>query len=121
MADELSLDTQQVDTVTALITVTGELELANCATVREAVVGLLAQSVTRLAVDLSGLSFIDSSGVGVIIGALKRVRERNGAFALVCSNPSIMRVFEITGLTEVFSFYSTPEEALQALAKGDPS
>jgi anti-sigma B factor antagonist len=100
---------------------TGELELANCARVREAAVSLLAQSTTRIVMDLSGLSFIDSSGVGVVIGTLKRARERQGAFALVCANPTILRVLEITGLTQVLSIHATQAEAEQALGEGGPS
>ena len=121
MAQELSIDKQQVDDSTAVLLVSGELELANCATLRETVVELLAQSVTQLVLDLSALSFIDSSGVGVVIGALKRVRERNGALTLVITTPAIRRVFEITGLTEVFSVFDSREEALAGLRKGGSS
>lgn len=120
MAEELTLERQPVEDHTAVLIVRGELELANCATVREAVVELLAQSVTNLVLDLTGLSFIDSSGVGVVIGALKRVRERNGALTLVIASPAIHRVFEITGLTEVFAIFPTRDEALAGLGKGGP-
>jgi hypothetical protein len=67
-------------------------------------------------VDLSRVSFIDSSGLGVLVGALKRVRER-GALSLVCPEPRVRRVFEITGLTQVFPMYNGLEEAVASCSK----
>ncbi|NCO43211.1 MAG: anti-sigma B factor antagonist [Armatimonadetes bacterium CG_4_10_14_3_um_filter_66_18] len=121
MADELSVEVQQLGPGTALMVLAGELELANCSRVRDAAISLLAQSTTRIVMDLSGLSFIDSSGVGVVIGTLKRARERQGAVALVCTDPTILRVFEITGLAQVLSLHATQEEANQALREEEPS
>ena len=58
-------------------------------------------------VDLDGVEFLDSTGLGVLVGALKRVRTNNGELALVCSESRILKVFEITGLTKVFPMHRT--------------
>ena len=62
-------------------------------------------------VDLSRVTFIDSTGLGVLVGALKRVRER-GALSLVCPQRQVRRVFEITGLTKVFPMFDRLEDAI---------
>jgi anti-sigma B factor antagonist len=62
-------------------------------------------------VDLDGVDFIDSTGLGVLIGALKRVRTHDGDLALVCSEPRILKVFEITGLLTVFAVHPSIADA----------
>lgn len=61
----------------------------------------------------AGLEFIDASGLGAMIGALKRARKRGGSILLVIPAPSIKRVFEITGLDRVFDIFDDPETAYQ--------
>jgi anti-sigma B factor antagonist len=70
-----------------------------------------------MVVDLDGVPFIDSSGLGVLAGVLKRVRSADprGDVLLVCTNPKIKTGFEITGLTRVFEFYDTVDQAVSAL------
>jgi anti-sigma B factor antagonist len=70
-------------------------------------------------VDLSGVSFIDSTGLGVLIGGLKRAREK-GSLSLVCPHSRVRRVFEITGLTQVFTFFDAQEEAVASCATALP-
>ena len=61
----------------------------------------------------AGLEFIDASGLGAMVGALKRARERGGSILLVIPTPSIKRVFEITGFDKVFDIFDKPEAAYQ--------
>ena len=67
-------------------------------------------------VDLTRVTFIDSTGLGVLVGAFKRVREC-GALSLVCPQRSVRRVLEITGLTQVFPLFNTLEEAVASCSK----
>jgi len=62
-------------------------------------------------VDLLGVTFLDSTALGVLVGALKRCREAGGDLRLVIAEPRILKVFEITGLTEVFTITPTIDEA----------
>ena len=61
---------------------------------------------------LEGVDFIDSTGLGVLISGLKRVRTHDGRFALVCTEPRILKVFDITGLLAVFNVCSSVDEAI---------
>jgi anti-sigma B factor antagonist len=65
-----------------------------------------------LIIDLGGVGFIDSTGLGVIIGVLKRLRTADGDLRIVADNARVRRVFEITDLTRVFNLYTTVEEAV---------
>ena len=71
-------------------------------------------------VDFSGASFIDSTALGVLMGAVKRLRPIGGEVAIVCTDPNIRRTFEMTLLDRIFKIFETPEPALayvQALAQ----
>jgi anti-sigma B factor antagonist len=107
---DLKLRTRSTGDAT-VVEVSGEVELHSAEQLRDAL--MQASNVERpcIVVDLSRVSFIDSSGLGVLVGALKRVRER-GALSLVCPQARVRRVFEITGLTQVFSIYNQLEDAV---------
>jgi anti-sigma B factor antagonist len=64
------------------------------------------------------VDFLDSTGLGVLVGGLKRVRSHDGSLHLVCTQEKILKVFRITGLTKVFPIHSTVEEAVAA-SSGD--
>lgn len=70
---------------------------------------------TRLLVDLGEASFIDSTTLGVLVGAIKRLRVHRGKLAPACGDPAILRVFAITGLDQVIGVHSTREAGLTAL------
>jgi len=70
------------------------------------------QDHTRIVVDLSRVSYLDSTGLGVLVGALKRLREKDGELRLVHPTPRVMRVLEITRLVNVFQIFDTEDAAL---------
>jgi anti-sigma B factor antagonist len=61
---------------------------------------------------MEGVEFLDSTGLGVLVGGLKRVRSHNGTLRLVCTQEKILKVFRITGLTKVFPIFGSLAEAL---------
>ena len=67
-------------------------------------------------INLEKVRYIDRTGLGVLIGALKKVREHNGRILLVCTNPQIKKIFNITGLVKIFEIFKNEEEALKVLA-----
>lgn len=77
---------------------------------REAIAGLLAPC--RVVLDLSAVSFIDSAGLGAIVGAVRRIRERQGELHLAGPRPSIGRVFSSTGLDRIVDIYPDVEDAV---------
>lgn len=88
----------------ATILAAGEIDLASSPDLRSALQALLDDGVRRLVLDLSGVTFIDSSGLGVLVGVLKRVEELgdDGGLELRGLTGPVRKVFEITGLHEVF-------------------
>ncbi len=86
----------------SIIAVTGEIDVATAPQLQENLHALIAQGRTALVLDLLGVTFLDSTALGVLVGALKRCREQGGDLQLVVSEPRIVKIFEITGLTTVF-------------------
>ena len=97
-----------------VLRLTGELDLRNVPEVRQAIRGLIDEGFVRFLINLTDLEFIDSSGLGVLVGGLARVREKQGEIKLVCANRRILRVFEMTRLTQLFDIYESEEDAVQA-------
>ncbi len=111
---DLGLDLVERDGY-AVLSVSGEVDVATVPRLREQLHGLVAQGRTKIVVDLDGVDFLDSTGLGVLVGALKRVRaDDEGVLHLVCTQPRIRKVFEVTGLTKVFSLFDTVDEAVGA-------
>jgi anti-sigma B factor antagonist len=96
----------------SVLAVSGEVDVATVPRLREQLHGLVAEGNTRIVVDLDGVDFLDSTGLGVLVGALKRVRSNDGELTLVCTQPRIRKVFEVTGLTKVFTLYDSVDEAV---------
>lgn len=109
----LTVDVSSGDDVD-LVTVAGELDLATGPHLREVLRGLLAASRNHVVIDLDRVTFIDSTGLGVLIAVHRRVTAAAGSLALVCNSPRCMRLMEITGMTRVFTFHDTAQDALQA-------
>jgi anti-sigma B factor antagonist len=81
----------------------GELDMATASLLRDELVRLTTEGVTLVTLDLANLSFIDSTGLSVLITALKRIRQQGGDITLRSPTPGTRKVLEITGLTEVFA------------------
>ena len=96
----------------AVLAVSGEVDVATVPRLREQLHGLVASGTPRIVGDLDAVDFLDSTGLGVLVGALKRVRANGGELALVCTAPRIRKVFEVTGLTKVFSLFDSVDEAV---------
>jgi len=111
----LRVETQKPQEGVAVIALSGEVDVYTSPRVKQEVVDLLNAGTTRLIVDLSGVEYLDSTGLGVLIGGLKRARERDGDLKLVCDNLRILRIFEITGLTKIFDIHRSQAEALEKI------
>ncbi len=90
------------------------MDLYSSPTLRERIIELVDDGHTRLIVNLQEVGFMDSSGLGVLVGALKRLNERDGKLILVCPEGSPLKVLTITGLDKVFPIYASLDEALRA-------
>ena len=81
---------------------------------RELLINLVSKGHYQLVVNLDKVGFLDSTGLGVLVGSLKRVRVHDGSLDLVCTQQRILKIFRITGLTEVFGIYETVDQAIAA-------
>lgn len=110
--DELSIDLRTEEgSGTLVFKLRGSLDLATAPTVRAALSEAAEQGSHDVIVDLTQLEFLDSTGLGVLIGAHRRTIERGGSFRLIVSDGPISRLLNITGLITVFSVYRSIENA----------
>ncbi len=100
--EPLQLDHRQDANGREVVVVKGEIDVATSPALKEELYATIDRGATALVVDLSGLAFIDSSGLGVLVAALKHTRERGGELILSGLDHPALRVFEITGLTGLF-------------------
>ena len=108
---ELSVTTSRQDDV-SVVTVAGEVDVYTAAQLRAVLDEEIGAGRSRLVVDLDDVSFLDSTGLGVLVGGLKRVRGHDGDLALVCTQRRILKVLEITGLTKVFTIHVSVDAAV---------
>jgi len=101
-AGELTVAVDGSDSVYE-IHVRGELDMSTAGALREPLLELAQHGAVHVTVDLSALSFVDSTGLSVLVTGLKRLRSQGGDLALRAPTPATRRVLEITGLTEVFA------------------
>ncbi len=103
MIVDLELDEEQQGDFT-VVKVGGEIDVYTAPRLREKLNEVIDRDVRKVCVDLEGVQFLDSTGLGVLVGAMKKIRSHDeGELIIVCSRPHIRKVFEITGLTQVFN------------------
>lgn len=98
----------------AVLRVDGEIDLYTAPLLRERLVDLLAAGVKHVVIDTSGVTFLDASGLGVLVGGLKRLRAHGGSLALVSDQDRIVRLLRLTGLSRFFPPYATVADAIAA-------
>ena len=89
----------------------GDLDFATADRLREAVTAALVDGDPHVVVDLVGVDFVDSTGLGALIGGRRRALALNGRFTLVCAEGHLLQVFAVTGLDKVFAIAPTVHEA----------
>ena len=114
---DLSLNTRTQGEHTVL-DVSGEVDVYTAPGLRDRITDLLDAGQHLLIVDLGGVEFLDSTGLGVLVAGLNRAREVGGSLSLVCPQERVLKLFRITGLDEVFTVHGTVEEALASPAAG---
>ena len=97
-----------------VLLVNGEIDVASAPEFHASLSDLIGQEPEVLIVDLSEVTFIDSTGLGVLVGAEKQMRDAGQALRLVVTQPQITRLLELTGLNEVFTVLSSTGDAVRA-------
>lgn len=111
---DLGLEVDDSHPPYTVLAVQGEVDVYTAPRLREKLVELVSQGKHEIIVDLDGVDFLDSTGLGVLVGGLKRLRSHDGDLGLVCTQQRILKVFEITGLTKVFTISESVEAAASA-------
>jgi anti-sigma B factor antagonist len=112
MAVEFDIVDRKVDDDTHVVSVTGEIDLFTAPEFKQRMSAPIDEGRSNLIVDLSRTTFIDSSSLGVLIGAHRRLKLRGGSLVVVCSDEAIAKTFKITGLDGVFTLAPSVEAAL---------
>jgi anti-sigma B factor antagonist len=94
-----------------VVAASGEIDVATAPELREQLVTLIADGSTQVIMDLENVDFIDSTGLGVLVGAVRRARAADGDVRLVCTNSRILKIFGVTGLDEVFTVAGSIDDA----------
>jgi len=102
----------------AVLEVAGEIDVYTAPKLREKLIELVNEGSYHLVVDLEKVDFLDSTGLGVLVGGLKRVRNHDGSLELVCTQDKILKIFRITGLTKVFPIHDSVEDAIAGSGGG---
>lgn len=97
---------------TTVVALRGEVDIYSAPQFKETILQSIDAGATHIVVDLTEVSFIDSTALGVLVSGAKRVRPQNGSLDIVCQDENISRIFEITGLDRIFGIYPTREKAL---------
>ena len=115
MPSEFAITEQGPEAGHHVIAARGEIDLFTAPDLKQVLTDAIEGGQHRLVIDLSEVSFLDSTALGVLIGAVKRLRSRGGALAIVNTDTSIAKTFEITGLDQIFTILPSRDEALAAL------
>jgi anti-sigma B factor antagonist len=112
--DEVFAIWDGVSGATPVVAVRGEIDVATAPELRNRLLEAAQAGHNTVVVDLSEVSFLDSTALGVLVGSLKRLRAAGGDLPLVVTGRSVTKVLEITGLADVFSVFATVGEAVVA-------
>lgn len=107
---ELAIATRTVGDY-VVVEVGGEIDVYTAPQLRESLVALSERGQHKIVVDMANVEFLDSTGLGVLVGALKRAKAREGQLRLVSSQERILKIFRITGLEKVFDIHDAVEGA----------
>jgi anti-sigma B factor antagonist len=107
---DLTLSTRELDGAT-IVSVGGEIDVYTAPRLRDQITDLVGDGVYDLIIDMEAVEFLDSTGLGVLVGGLKKVRAHNGSMQLICTQDRLLKIFRITGLAKVFTIHGSAEAA----------
>jgi anti-sigma B factor antagonist len=108
----LDLETITAGADCAVLRIAGEIDVFTAPQLRERVIKLLGDGIRHIVADLREVNFVDSTGLGALVGSLKRLRERDGSLKLITGPGRVPQLFQLTGLVRVFVLYQSVPEAI---------
>lgn len=116
MTFDFSLTEDRPDSGAHVIAVAGEVDIFTAPELKRAISGAIDSGAREIVIDLTETRFLDSTALGVLIGAVKRLRPLEGRLMIVNVEPSTAKTFEITGLDQIFTIVESRDDALAQLA-----
>jgi anti-sigma B factor antagonist len=99
----------------------GEIDLHTCAAFRDTLRDLIENKHYNIVINLAEVPYLDSAALGVLVDAVRRVREHDGSIRLVQTTPFVRRAFEITRLVKIFQLYDDTDTALSEIRTAQPA
>jgi anti-sigma B factor antagonist len=106
---------------THVMNVSGEIHVTTAPRFSQCLQEAIDDANSAIVLDLSGVEFIDSTGLSVLLNGLRRVNQLHGALAIVCTNPTVLRLFQITSLDETFDIFADRAVAFAHVAQAQPA
>ncbi len=114
--DTFNISEEATDRGVHVIPVVGYVDFDAAPALKRRIVQRIDEGGRRLVIDLSEANFIDSTGIGVLVGALKRLRDVDGSLAVVCPDDAMRNIFEVVGLEGVIPLHASRDDAVRAIA-----
>jgi anti-sigma B factor antagonist len=109
---DLDVEATRVKDV-SVIALRGEIDVYTAPLLRQKIVDLVDEGALNIVVDMEKVDFLDSTGLGVLVEGLKRVKTRGGNLTLVATQDKILKIFDITGLNKAFPIFGTRDQAVE--------
>jgi anti-sigma B factor antagonist len=119
-AEEFRIDEERLGSATIVLAINGEADMRIASELKDRLGEVVDDGPSAVVVDLTGATFVDSTALGVLLGAMKRQRAHGGRFRVVAPRTEIRRIFEMTLLDRVFELDLSRKEALAAAGGGRP-
>jgi anti-sigma B factor antagonist len=103
---------------THVMNIRGEIHVTTAPRFSQSLQAAIDDGHSAIVLDLSEVEFIDSTGLSVLLNGLRRVNQLQGAMAIVCANPTVLRLFQITNLVETFDIFAERPAAFAHVARG---
>lgn len=108
----LTVTPRDIDGTTTVLDLAGEVDVYTAPMLKEAMTKQVDAGKRNLLINLSNVEYLDSTGLGILIGGVKRLRESQGTLKMFGASPRITRIFDITGLNAIFDVYANEQDAL---------
>ncbi len=99
-----------------ILNISGEIDLYNAPEIKDTIGKLISEDKFKVVLNLAGVSYIDSSGIGALISSLSNLKKQKGGMKIINVTGSVRKVFELTKLTTFFDIYTSEEEAIGAFS-----
>lgn len=109
----MDIQVREVGSV-VILDINGEIDLYNAPEIKENIKSQMEQGKNQIIINLDKVSYIDSSGIGVLISSLSNLKKAGGGLKIIHVYASVRKVFELTKLTSFFDIYDSEQEALAA-------